>query len=51
MIFYQCSWCQLILTEAQYLNAKFDRCPRCGLHLVEFHQRDTSKEVIKVVKR
>ncbi len=35
-IFWKCICCDFILTWSQYMDAKFDNCPRCGEHLSKY---------------
>lgn len=34
--YYECTYCRFRLSVDQYLQAMFDRCPRCRRHLVMF---------------
>ena len=36
MIWYQCKLCRYRITEKQYKQSKFNRCPRCGVWIDGF---------------
>ena len=37
-VYYKCTYCGYVLTDDQYKNAIFDRCPRCTRHLSMWKQ-------------
>jgi ribosomal protein S27AE len=35
---WKCAKCGYILSSEQYVNAKFENCPRCGTHLSNYNR-------------
>jgi DNA-directed RNA polymerase subunit RPC12/RpoP len=35
---WKCAKCGYILSSEQYINAKFENCPRCGTHLSNYNR-------------